>query len=244
MSQGWQEDDCGGHPVRRFPLAISASALALAWARQEEGPAGATVVVDREVSPLGRIGKPWLQDPDSSLVCAVVLRPPLAAEEADAVWLIGGLGAAEAAESVAGMEVGTWWPDDAVEAKTLERVATMKSEVQLGPGRVRTAVVTFRFDLQRLGIGSEGRNPLLKALLASLDATAAILDEGGSRVLATAYQDRCLLLGRRVKIDLLPKGTTRGTAARMDRLGRLELESSTGMVERIGIDTLRSLEAV
>ncbi len=244
MSQGWQEEDLGGHPIRRFPLGISAAALALAWARQEEGPAGATVVVDREVSPLGRIGKLWAQAPESSLLCAVVLRPPLAAEEADVVWLIGGVAAADAAASVSGVDVGTWWPDDVVRADTLEPVATTKAEVQLGPGRVRSAVVTFRFDLDRLGLGSDDRDGLLEALLQALDARADSLGEGGSRAMAAAYEERCLLLGRRVKIDLLPKGTTRGTAVRMDRLGRLELESSTGMIERIGLDTLRKLEAV
>lgn len=244
MSQGWQEDDFGGHPVRRFPLAISAAALALAWARQEEGPAGATVVVDREVSSLGRIGKLWSQAPENSLLCAVVLRPALAAEEADVVWLMGGSAAAEAATSVSGTEAGTWWPDDVVRADTVEPVATMKAEVQLGPGRVRSGVVTFRFDLEKLGLGSDDRDRLLEALLAALDRVAESVEQGGSRALAAAYQERCLLLGRRVKVDLLPKGTTRGTAARIDRLGRLELESSTGMVERIGIDTLRSLETV
>lgn len=244
MSQGWQEDDLSGHPVRRFPLAVSAAALALAWARQEEGPAGATVVVDREVSPLGRIGKLWAQPPESSLLCAVVLRPALAAEEADVVWLIGGLAAAEAATSVSGVDVGTWWPDDAVRVDTLEPVATIKAEVQLGPGRVRSGVVTFRFDLERLGLDAGDRNRLLEALLTALDARAQSVEEGTSRAVAAAYQERCVLLGRRVKIDLLPKGTTRGTAARVDRLGRLELESSTGMIERIGIDMLRKLEAV
>ncbi|MBW3643601.1 MAG: hypothetical protein KY447_11880, partial [Actinobacteria bacterium] len=177
MSQGWQEDDLGGHTVRRFPLAISAAALALAWARQEEGPAGATVVVDREVSPLGRIGKLWSQAPESSLACAVVLRPALAAEEADVVWLIGGLAAAEAAASVAGVDVGTWWPDDIVRVDTLEPAATLKAEVQLGPGRVRSAVVTFRFDLERLGVGGDARDALLEALLEALDNWAASLQE-------------------------------------------------------------------
>ncbi|MBW3556809.1 MAG: hypothetical protein KY454_07720 [Actinobacteria bacterium] len=244
MSQGWQEDDLGGHPVRRFPLCVSAAALALAWARQEEAPAGATVVVEREVSPLGRIGRLWTQTPENSLVCAVVLRPALAAEEADVVWLIGGLAAAEAAQSQAGMEVGTWWPDDVVRADTLEPVATLKAEVQLGPGRVRSGVVTFRFDLERLSLDADSRDPLLAALLRALDTGAERVEEGGSRTVAEAYEEHSALLGRRVKIDLLPKGTTRGTASRLDRLGRLELQSSTGMIEHIGIDTLRKLEAV
>ncbi|HET9443543.1 MAG TPA: hypothetical protein VFO65_09480, partial [Acidimicrobiales bacterium] len=131
MSQGWQEEDLGGHPIRHFPLSVSAAALALAWARQDEAPEGATVLVDREISPLGRLGKLWPQAAEKTLACAVVLRPPLPAEEADAVWLAAGVAAATAAGAVSGHAVGTWWPDLVVDDETLETVAHLKAEVQL-----------------------------------------------------------------------------------------------------------------
>ena len=232
-----------GHAVRHYPLAISATALALAWARQEEGPHGATIVADREVSPLGRHGKLWTVAPDSTLTCAVVIRPQLAAEEGDLAWLIAALGAAEGAEAVSGHQLGTWWPDGVVDAGTRQPVAQTKAEVQLGPGQVRSAVITIRIDLASIGLDSSRRDDVLEAVLKSVDEACAGLADG-TEGLAAAFDQRCRLLGERVKIKLMPKGETRGVVRRVDRMARLELESSTGMTDRVTIDALRELEVV
>lgn len=232
-----------GHTVRQYRMGVSGAALALAWARQENAPNGATVVVEREVSPLGRLGKMWLPPPESTLSCAIVLRPPLSVEEADATWLLAGVAAAEGAEAASGRKLATWWPDLVVDAETGDPVAALKVEIQLGPGKVRSAVASIRLDLEKLGIGADGRDALLEAVLTALDRNSETLGEGSGGV-AAAYDGRCGLLGRRVKLRLLPKGETRGLARRVDRTARLELESATGMVQRVAIDNLRELEAV
>lgn len=229
-------------PIRRFQAAVSAEAQALAWANQEQAPHGAAVVVIHEVSPRGRIGRVWWAPAEATLACAVVLRPALPAQEGDSVWLAGGLVAARAAEAVAGRALATWWPDLVVDAGTGEEVAAVKAQVQLGPGRVRHAVVTARFDLGRLGIDPSRRDGLLEALLASLDEAGGELGDGAAA--AAAYAKKCVLLGERVKLTLLPKGETRGVARGIDGGARLEIESATGMVERIPVDSLRHLEVV
>lgn len=232
-----------GHQVRHYRMGVSGAALALAWARQENAPDGATVVVEREVSPLGRLGKMWTPAPESTLSCAVVLRPTLSVEEADAAWLLAGVAAAEGAEVASGHTLATWWPDSVVDAASLEQVAALKVEIQLGPGKVKSAVATVRIDLDKLGVGPDGRDAVLEAILLALDKHSASLSEGSAGV-AAAYDGRCGLLGRRVKLRLLPKGETRGLARRIDPNARLELESATGMVQKVAIDTLRELEAV
>ena len=232
-----------GHATRQYPLAISATALALAWARQEEGPHGATIIADREVSPLGRHGKLWTAAPDRTLACAVVIRPQLAAEEGDVAWLIASLAAAEGTEAVAGTQLATWWPDGVVDASTRQPVAQTKAEIQLGPGQVRSAVMTMRIDLAAVGLDASRRDDVLEAVLKSVDQACAGLAEGPEG-LAAAFTGRCGLLGQRVKIKLMPKGETRGVARRVDKMARLELESSTGMSERVTIDALRDLEVV
>lgn len=237
------EDERSGHSVRYYRMGVSGAALALAWARQDDAPHGATVVVEREVSPLGRLGRLWATPPESTLSLAVVLRPQLSVEEADASWLLAGVAAAEGAEAVSGKPMSTWWPDRVVDAGSGDEVASLKVEVQLGPGKVRSAVASIRVDLDKLGLGADGRDPLLDAILASVDRYSETLDEGPEGV-AAAYDGRCRLVGRRVKLRLLPKGETRGVVRRVDRTARLELESTTGMVQRIAIDTLRELDAV
>ncbi len=239
------ETEVLGRPARRFQVAISAGAQALAWARQEDAPHGAAVQVEREISPLGFRGRLWHAPAESTLACALVLRPALPAEEGDLTWLVGALGAVEGAEAATGGSLGTWWPDAVVDAGTQEPVATLKSEVQLGPGRVRSAVVTLRFDLERLGLGPAGREQLLESVLASTDrVSGALADSGGAEGVASAYDQRCVLVGRRVKIRLLPRGEARGVVGGVDRTARLELRSQAEMVEHVTIDMLHELQAV
>lgn len=245
MSGPIVETERYGRPLRHFQVAISAGAQALAWARQEEAPHGATVVVDQEVSPLGLRGRMWQAPPEATLTCAVVLRPSLTAEEGDAAWLVAVLAAADGAEAATGRSLSTWWPDAVVEAESGEPVAGAKAEIQLGPGQVRSAVATVRFDLQRLGLDAGRRDELLEAFLTSLDAGyQRMVDADGTAGVAAAYERRCALIGQRVKIRLRPQGETRGVASGVDPKARLEVTSQTGMVERITIDMLRDLETV
>ncbi len=231
-----------GRSFRHFEVAVSAGTMAGAWARQENAPAGAALTVGREVSPLGRLGQVWHGAPESTLSLAVVLRPSLPPEEADVAWLVAGLGAMGGAEVITGRELSVWWPDAVVDADD-QAMATTKAEVQLGPGEVRSAVISLRLDLERLGLRVEQRDDLLEAVLRAVDEASASLADGPD-ALATAYERRCRLLGRRLKLRLLPKGETRGVARGVDRSGRLELASATGMVERISVDMLREFEVV
>ncbi|MGH9186542.1 MAG: hypothetical protein ACRD0U_12120 [Acidimicrobiales bacterium] len=229
-----------GRPFRWFPVAVSAEAMALAWARQEAGPAGAAVVVGREIRPTGRRNRLWPVPSESTLTLAVILRPELPADEGDAIWLVASSVAAEAAEIVCGRPMGTWWPDAVVDRENDSPMAATKAEVQLGSGGVRSAVVTLRFDLGALGLGAEHRDDLTEAAFRALDR----LDHGEADSVVPDYQRRCLLLGRRVRVLLYPKGETRGIARGVDQRGRLELASATGMVEHISVDALRELHTV
>lgn len=227
-------------PLRRFPAAISAGAMALAWANQENAADGSVVVVDREVAAVGLRGELWTVPAEATLALAVVLRPPLTAEEVDVPWLVGGLAVAEGIERATGAKSFTWWPDSVVDA-TDRRVSQIKADVRLGPGRVAAAVVTARLDLAALAVGPDRRDDLLEGVLTAFDRCRTELTEGPAGIIA-GYERRCALLGRRAKVRLLPKGETRGTARAIDPLGRIEIASATGMVERLMVDMVRSVE--
>lgn len=238
-----EENERYGHVVRSYRMSVSAGALALAWARQENAPHGACVLAEREVSPLGRLGVLWTTAPESTLAIAIVARPPLPVDEADAVWLLASLAAAEGAEIASGKNLAAWWPDIVLQRDSDEPVGHVKAEVQLGPGQVRSAVLSVRLDLNKLGLGPDGREPLLEAVLGAFDRHSASLQEGAAGV-AAAFEARCTLLGRRIKVRLLPKGEARGVARGVDRMGRLDIESATGMLEQLSIDRLRAYEIV
>jgi BirA family biotin operon repressor/biotin-[acetyl-CoA-carboxylase] ligase len=239
-SRGYKEGERKGHPERHFLVAVSVGAMALAWARQEGAPQGATVVADHEVNALGRIGDPWTVPSSSTLAAAVVIRPSLPASLADAVWLVAGLAAAEGAGAVAGRALGVWWPDLVIDPVTEAVVGKVHAEVQLGPDQVRSAIATVRLDLTDLG----EREAVLDGVVGAFDRTAGWLGEGaeGCAEAASTYSRNCSLLGRRLKAVLLPKGETRGIARQVDKAARLELVSATGMVEHIAVDSLRRLE--
>lgn len=241
MADGGQTEERYGRLVRRFPVAVSAGAMAGAWARQEDAPAGSTVVVDHEISPLGRLGESWTARLTESLCMATVLRPSVPPEDADVSWLVAGLGAMTGAEAVSGVELSAWWPERIVDAATGETRVAVKAEIQLGAAHVRSAVVVLRFDLTALGLPVERREELLESVVNALDAAAAGLEEGPETA-AAAYGRRCLLVDRRVKLRLMPKGEARGTVRGFDGSGRMELTSGTGMIERISVDMLRELQ--
>ncbi len=232
-----------GRPTRHFPVAVSAEAMALSWANQEDAPQGATVVVDHEIRASGLHGRLWTVPATDTLACSVVLRPPLSVEEADSSWLIAALAAAEGAQAVSGRELSTWWPDSVVDGSSREQVAAVRAEVQLGPGRVKGVIITMRFDLPGLGLDASSKDALLEATVKAVDDAVEGLTEGAATA-AAAYEKRCALFGNRVMIRLLPKGETRGTARRVDRGARLELESPSGLVEKITVDQVRDMKVV
>lgn len=232
-----------GRPMRHFPVAVSTEAMALAWANREDGPAGAVVVVDHEIGPRGYHGVIWATPPADSLACSVILRPTLAVEEADASWLAVGLIAIGAAEAASGHELSLWWPAQVVEGPERDLLASVKAEIQLGPGRVKSVVATMRFDLVKLGLGGERRDEVLERVVGAVDEVSDLLAEGAAAV-AAAYEARCSIIGKRLKVRLRPKGETRGTVRSIDRSARLEIASPTGMAERIGIDQLMELTVV
>ncbi|MGI9051184.1 MAG: hypothetical protein ACR2HQ_00795 [Ilumatobacteraceae bacterium] len=224
---------------RRYRVAINAETLALAWARQEGAPAGSVVVVDHEISPRGRHGRLWPHQPQRTAVLAMVWRPAIDADRADLVWLAASLGLLAAARSiVSGTDIGLSWPDALVDPHG-ERLGEVRAEVQLGPGRVTSAVVTARFDVQALGIVD--RDAAVAAMVAGLDVGASHLATGVD-VVCAVYSEACVLTGRRVVARLLPRGTARGTVRGVDPHGQLELESATGFVERVSVDSLDHLE--
>jgi BirA family biotin operon repressor/biotin-[acetyl-CoA-carboxylase] ligase len=218
--------------------------MALAWARQEGAPQGAVVVADHEVNALGRIGDPWTVGAPATLAAAVVMRPSLPARLADAAWLVAGLAGCEGAAAIVDRPLGVWWPDAIVDPATEAVVGQVHVEVQLGPDQVRSAILTIRLDLDALAIDPARRGDLLDEVLDAFDRSAGWLGDGaeGCAKAADVYGQRCTLLGRRLKVVLLPKGETRGVARRVDEAGQLELASTTGMVEHITVDSLRRLE--
>jgi BirA family biotin operon repressor/biotin-[acetyl-CoA-carboxylase] ligase len=217
---------------RHLPVAVSAEAIALAWARQEAAPAGAVVVVDHEISPRGRLGRLWERPQERTATLAMVWRPTLPLERADLAWAAASLGLVRALDAhIDGAPPRLWWPDQVID-ESGRVVGAVRAEIQLGPGQITSAVVTARVDLD--AVGAPDRTDVLALVEVELARVAGELD-GAPQELPLAWEVRSALTGRRVIAHLLPRGEVRGTVAGVDPQGALELVSATGLRQRVPI---------
>lgn len=76
-------------------------------------------------------------------------------------------------------------------------------------------------------------------LVGELRAAARLLDEPDE--LVDVYRGRCATVGCTAAVALLPHGAVRGTVRGIGADGRLEIESPTGLVERIAVSSFSSL---
>ena len=221
-------------PIRRLPVAISVEQLAAAWARTEDAPVGATVVVDHEISGRMRLGIPWQTKPADALACATVLRPSGLPVEAESVlWVVALVAAARAV----GVRPG--WPDLLFTDDGVQ-IGAVTLDVQLGPGTIVSAVVSLRVDFARIQADTGGSSLDVQTTRAEAVAAFAAnvlrctdLAEHKRADLLQEYAEVSWLTGRLVRAKLLPKGETRGVAITVDPLGLFVLESPTGMLERL-----------
>lgn len=218
--------------IRRVPVAVSAEALMHQWARQESAPAYSALVVDTEISARLRGGVIW-RNPDP-LAAAVLARPAgLDPSGTDLAWLAASLGAARALDGGGGREHCCEWPDMVLAPGGAEVV--VNAVCALGPGRVDYAILTAR-----LGPAAAFDPPVdADGMVGELWAAARLLDEPDE--LVAAYRRRCSTVGCTAAVALLPHGAARGTVRGIGADGRLEIESPTGMVERIAVSSFSSL---
>lgn len=244
-----------GKPLRFYPFAVSTESLAIAWARQENAPEGATVVANLELSPRQRKGPPWVPFAGDGLYFSTVLRPGLPPEGEGLLWLMASLGAAEGLGEATGLDIGVKWPDDIwIKGR---KIGGFKIEAQLGPGEITTAVITGRFNINveassfpepireiATSVLAESGRPaesekMLNAILAGIEKRYD--DEVGD--LIKAYSGRCETIGRKVRAMLMPKGEVAGIATGIDPFGALLLDVG-GKTVPVVIDTLRKLEPI
>ncbi len=251
-----EESGALGDPCRRHPVAVSVESLALAWARQEQAPEGAVVVVDLELSARGRRTAVWHSIPDGSFAAGVILRPTLPVQAADLLWLLAAAAAAQAVETVSGLQVGVEWPNELLVGDAV--VGVVKVTTELGPQGVRFAVVTLRLNLSsgddpdiapvagptatdvHTNLSSLGalveRDAILEAFLTALEhhydsGTAPLLDD---------YRQRCVTLGQRVRVQLIRRGVVTGTATDVNEAGHLVIATPSG-AGVVGLDRLERL---
>lgn len=231
--------------LRRYDLAVSVTALALAEARQNDAPEGTLIVAEHELTPRGRRAEGWTSVAGASLAAALVLRPALPPQGEGLLWLLASVAAAEGVAAASGLDVRTAWPDGLVVGSA--RVGMVDMDAQLGPGRIDSAVLTLRVQVGAAAgddsLAALGADTTRERVLESvLDRLAARYDDSVSALLA-AYTDRCATLGTTVRAEMMPRGDITGVATGVDEGGNLVVETPAGP-RPVALVALRQLTQV
>lgn len=84
-----------------------AKALAGCWASE-----GTVVIAEEQTAGRGRLGKPWLANPNENLTFSLILRPKVPPEAVNLLPLYVAVSLAEAVEQSTGLRVECKWPND------------------------------------------------------------------------------------------------------------------------------------
>lgn len=200
-----------------------------------DDPEGAIATTDHQTGGRGRRGRSWVEEPGTSVLVSVLLRPP-PERAAPQLSLVGGLAAALAVEDATALAAQVKWPNDVmldrrkvagVLAEARESVVVLGIGINVNqtreqlPSDARVAPASLRTIDGRV----REREEVLASLLAYLDGLYRDWCDGGLDAVYGELGARDFLRGRRVSVD-----GTAGVAQMIARDGRLEISTDSGPV--------------
>jgi BirA family biotin operon repressor/biotin-[acetyl-CoA-carboxylase] ligase len=201
----------------------------------DDDPEGAIATTDHQTGGRGRRGREWLEAPATSVLVSILLRPP-PERSAPELSLVAAVGTAFAVEDATGLSAQIKWPNDVMldRRKVAGILAKLRGDVvvlgiglnvnqtheqlpaetKIVPGSLRTVDGRVR-----------DREEVLELLLGRLDSCYQEWRASGLDGLYNDLGARDFLRGRRVTLD-----GEQGTADRIERDGRLAVETASGRV--------------
>ncbi|MFS3128187.1 biotin--[acetyl-CoA-carboxylase] ligase [Nocardioides sp. Bht2] len=196
-------------------------------------PAGTTIVAEWQTAGRGRLDRAWAVPDRAALTFSVLLRPEVPAERWPWLPLLAGLVVHEAlSELIDG--VGLKWPNDVLVGEQQRKICGIlveRVETPQGPAAVLGIGINVHQSADELPVATatsihlEGveadRTRLLNRLLSLVDEHLPLLADG--EALWAAYTERCVTLGREVRVELPADKQLLGLATGVDEHGRLEV---------------------
>jgi BirA family biotin operon repressor/biotin-[acetyl-CoA-carboxylase] ligase len=84
-----------------------ARALAGCWAEE-----GTVIIAEQQTAGRGRLGRPWVANPNENLTFSVILRPGLLPDQLNIIPLYVAVAVTQAVQNVTGLSVECKWPND------------------------------------------------------------------------------------------------------------------------------------
>ncbi len=229
----------------------NADLLAVAAAGE---PAGAVLAAEHQEAGRGRLDRRWEDDPGSSLLVSILLRPDLTPDRAHLAGVAVALAAVRACEEVADVRPSLKWPNDLVmgEGPSTRKLGGVLAESVVAGGRLEAIVVGIGINAalpavlppELAGVATSlaahapgpdvDRAALLAALLRSLDALVDLLDSAAGRErLLDEYRRRCVTLGATVRVELSDDHVLAGTVTGVDPDGHLLVDDADGLTHTV-----------
>lgn len=209
-------------------------------------PEGTVVIAEVQTGGKGRLGRHWVS-PAGNLYFSVVLRPPVAPQQAPIITLMGAVAAASAIKKTTGISAGIKWPNDIlIEGR---KVCGLLTEMSAEVDRIRHLVlgvgINCNMDLSALPEDVRrqattvaeatgrmvDRTHLLSAVLAELDQGYREFLRDRQRVL-DAWKALNVTIGRAVSVSGAGE-ILQGMAADIDSEGRLMLRLADGTMRTV-----------
>lgn len=224
---------------------------------------GVVLLTNYQNAGRGRLNRPWLAPPGSSLLFSWLLRPNWPAERMQWLTMFTCVALVEAVEVVTGVKMGIKWPNDGVVEQNgrFFKLAGLLLEGNLTEnGRLQHAILGLGLNVNTpphqlpeaitpptslfacLG-RPVSRLSLLLELLQRLETAYEMADGGQSP--QPAWQKHLVTLGQPVQVTQMHSQTTvTGTAELVDEWGQLGVRDETGTLHMVaaGDVTLRRLQ--
>jgi BirA family biotin operon repressor/biotin-[acetyl-CoA-carboxylase] ligase len=213
---------------------------------EQGSPEGTSVFADAQTAGRGQAGKVWISPPQRNLYVSILLRPPMAPTQAPLMSLLAAVALVDTLRQE-GAVCGIKWPNDVLICG--RKVAGILTEMETARDAIRFVVVGIgvnvnmtQEEIERhlgsiahtatslqvaLGRGI-GREPLLAALMASLEHWYERLTGEGEEALHAAWESRSLMRGRRISART-HETAWHGVAEGINRAGHLVLRQDSGV---------------
>ena len=212
-------------------------------------PDGTVVVADEQTAGRGRSGRRWTAPAGTSLLCSILLRPPVPPDRLAVLPLVAGVATAEAIDAVAEVVCRLKWPNDVWIGG--RKVAGVLVTARTGAIGVEHAVVGVGINVNvptadlvdgatslLVATGRvQDRERLLAALVERIDAGYQAFVAAGGRADLRPWRSRAALVDERVTVTA-GGDDRRGLYRGVDDDGALLLELDDRRVERIVVGDL------
>ncbi|MBZ5662452.1 MAG: biotin--[acetyl-CoA-carboxylase] ligase [Acidobacteriia bacterium] len=240
-----------GKRIHHFFKTDSTNSVAMTLGEQGE-PHGAIVIAEEQTAGRGRAGHPWHSEKTNGIYMTVLLRPPIAPQQAPLITLVAGLAVREAIIEETGITPDLRWPNDLLfgRKKFCGILTEMNAEqdrihfVAVGIGinvnheRVPEALSSIATSLRIETGRTHSRVEIVARLLRHLDSYYnRFLNEGPEAIVARFCEVSSFARGKRVRIESAAETYT-GTTDGLEPGGLLRVRRDDGRVLPVIAGTL------